>query len=210
MRTTRPSITPHNVDIGADRSSLLLVGTPAGGGHGGTGGPRLVLAAADVSRPARRDIAIGPHPAHVVPSPDGVQAYVSDSHDGTVMVVDLQAGRIVARIPVGDEPHGLRLSPDGMELCVCRLPYGSSCARLHQKRAVSRRISVPGIAQEVFISGRLPVLPHRVSYIGAEARSSRRRCRPCAGSAPGCIKPCDQFNGLRRLAARAEERLLHW
>jgi YVTN family beta-propeller protein len=121
VRTARLAIAPHNVDIGADRKSLLLVGTPPGSAHGAGGGRLLVLDAADITRPPRAEIAIGPHPAHVVPDADGTHAYVTDSHEGVVMVVDLVAGRIVARIPVGAEPHGLRLSPDSAELFVANM-----------------------------------------------------------------------------------------
>lgn len=121
VRTARLAIAPHNVDIGVDRKSLLLVGTPPGSAHGLGGGRLLVLDAADVTRPPQAVIAIGPHPAHVVPGGNGTHAYTTDSHEGVVMVVDLKAGRIVARIPVGAAPHGLRLSPDGTELYVANM-----------------------------------------------------------------------------------------
>lgn len=121
VRTARLAIAPHNVDIGADRKSLLLVGTPPGSAHGLGGGRLLVLDAADITRPPQAVIAIGPHPAHVVPGGNGTHAYTTDSHEGVVMVVDLKAGRIVARIPVGAAPHGLRLSPDGTELYVANM-----------------------------------------------------------------------------------------
>jgi len=139
LRTARLPITPHNVDIGADRRSILLVGTPPGGGHGQTGGRLLVLDALDIGQPVRRDIAIGPHPAHVVPDADGIYAYVTDSHEGAVLVVDLGAGRTVARIPVGAEPHGLRLSPDGTELWVANMRSNDlSIVDLRRRSEVAR------------------------------------------------------------------------
>ena len=137
--SARLPIAPHNVDIGADRASLLLVGAPPGGAHGAAGGRLLVLDATDIARAPLLNVAIGPHPAHVVPDADGIHAYVSDSHDGAVMVVDLRAGRIVARIPAGAEPHGLRLSPDGTELYVANMGGGGvSVVDVRRRRWHSR------------------------------------------------------------------------
>jgi YVTN family beta-propeller protein len=152
VRTVRLPITPHNVDIGADRASLLLVGTPPGDTPGGAGGHLLVLDAADIARAPLLDIAIGPHPAHVVPDADGIHAYVTDSHDGVVMVVDLRAGRIVARIPVGAEPHGLRLSPDGTELYVANMGGSDVSVVDVRRRSETARIQVGRMPAQVAFS----------------------------------------------------------
>jgi YVTN family beta-propeller protein len=45
-------------------------------------------------------------------------AYVSDEEGGTVVVVDLGAGQVVARVPVGKRPRGMKLSRDGKLLYV--------------------------------------------------------------------------------------------
>ncbi len=58
-------------------------------------------------------VPVGTHPAHVVVSPDGRLAYITNGGDDTVSVVDTSAQRVVATIPVGKFPHGLRISPDG-------------------------------------------------------------------------------------------------
>lgn len=121
VRTLRLPIAPHNVDLSSDGRSLLLVGLPPGGTHAAGGGRLLVLDSGDITKPPQAEIAIGPHPAHVVPDADGIHAYVTDSHEGVVIVVDLKAGRVVARIPVGAEPHGLRLAPSEAELYVANM-----------------------------------------------------------------------------------------
>lgn len=46
------------------------------------------------------------------------RAYVSNESDGTVSVVDLHRREVIATIPVGKRPRGLRLSPDGRTLYV--------------------------------------------------------------------------------------------
>jgi YVTN family beta-propeller protein len=45
-------------------------------------------------------------------------AYVSDEEGGNVVVVDPTAGQVVARVPVGKRPRGLKLSRDGKLLFV--------------------------------------------------------------------------------------------
>jgi YVTN family beta-propeller protein len=66
-------------------------------------------------------IELGGEPSHVVPAVSGKRAYVTDSRNDSVVVVDLQAKMVAARIPVGSYPHGLRLSPDGRLLAVANM-----------------------------------------------------------------------------------------
>jgi YVTN family beta-propeller protein len=44
--------------------------------------------------------------------------YVSNERGGDVVALDAQSGEILARIPVGKRPRGLRVSPDGKHLYV--------------------------------------------------------------------------------------------
>src|SRR4051812_40170852 len=48
----------------------------------------------------------------------GPRAYVSNEAAGTVSVIDPEDGAVVATIPVGRRPRGMRLSPDGRTLYV--------------------------------------------------------------------------------------------
>ena len=70
-------------------------------------------------------VAVGKHPAHVVLSPDGRFAYVTNGGDDTVSVVDASTRTTIATIPVGAYPHGIRVSPDGREAYVANLKGGA-------------------------------------------------------------------------------------
>ena len=58
------------------------------------------------------DIPLGMHAAHVVADGENRFAYVTVSGSNAVKVVDLRKKTVVAAIPVGRMPHGLRMSPD--------------------------------------------------------------------------------------------------
>jgi YVTN family beta-propeller protein len=70
-------------------------------------------------------VPVGKHPAHVVLTPDGRFAYVTNGGENTVSVVDTEARRVVATIPVGNYPHGIRISPDGKQAYVANLKGGT-------------------------------------------------------------------------------------
>ncbi|MBV2131620.1 YncE family protein [Pseudomonas sp. MAP12] len=116
-------VLPHNVDLTSDGKTLLIAGMPAGhaqGGHDGhadQGGLLQLLDANQTAGPARL-IAVGGHPAHVVPNLTGKLAFVTDADSHTVAVVDLRTAKVQDRVEVGRYPHGQRLSPDGRTLAV--------------------------------------------------------------------------------------------
>lgn len=70
-------------------------------------------------------VSVGMHPAHVVLTPDGRFAYVTNGGENTVSVVDTEARRVVATIPVGAYPHGIRISPDGKQAYVANQKGGT-------------------------------------------------------------------------------------
>ncbi|HEU0204842.1 MAG TPA: cytochrome D1 domain-containing protein [Burkholderiaceae bacterium] len=70
-------------------------------------------------------VPVGKHPAHVVLTPDGRFAYVTNGGENTVSVVDTTARQVVATIPVGAYPHGIRISPDGKQAYVANLKGGT-------------------------------------------------------------------------------------
>lgn len=122
-RTLALDVLPHNVDLTPDGKTLLIAGMSGGhaqGGHDGhaeQSGLLLLLDADNAAVPARV-VAVGGHPAHVVPDRSGSLAFVTDAASHAVVVVDLAAGQVMGRIEVGRYPHGLRLSPDGLTLAV--------------------------------------------------------------------------------------------
>ena len=123
-------IMAHNMQIAPDGRRLLLVGAAMdmtdGAGHGGTGhgsapttdmdgpGELLILDPLDLQA-APITVAVGHHPAHVVTDREGNRAFVTNSEDDTISVVDLAAAGVVTTLPAGDYPHGLRASPDGSQ-----------------------------------------------------------------------------------------------
>ncbi|NBJ13063.1 YVTN family beta-propeller repeat protein [Microvirga arsenatis] len=124
-------ISPHNVDLTRDGRLLLATGMAAGGSgghaaHGAAGGGQLVLMDVSDGAPASPTVVtVGGHPAHVVPDAQGRFAYLSDAETNSVVVVDLAARKVAARIPVQNYPHGLRLSPDGSLLAVANMKSGT-------------------------------------------------------------------------------------
>jgi YVTN family beta-propeller protein len=114
-------ISPHNIQISDDGSMVLLVGPLADSPehiHGNGAGGRLVILDAETLEERRPAITAGEHPAHVVVDAGNRYAYVTDSGSHSVLVVDLEAGRVAREIPTCGYPHGLRLSPEGRELYV--------------------------------------------------------------------------------------------
>lgn len=129
VTTVGVRITPHNLQISADRQRLLVTGPLAkdgkGHAHGDERGRLLVFDAHDLAAGPIADIEVGRHPAHVVIDEAGRIAFVTNAEDATVSVVDLAKGAVVKAIPTGAYPHGLRLSPDGSELYVANVLDGS-------------------------------------------------------------------------------------
>ena len=70
-------------------------------------------------------VPVGLHPAHVVLTPDGRFAYVTNGGENTVSVADVSAQRVVSTITVGAYPHGVRISPDGKQAYVANLKGGT-------------------------------------------------------------------------------------
>jgi YVTN family beta-propeller protein len=56
--------------------------------------------------------------AHGSPAWAKTEVYVSGEESGEIIVVDVDAGQVVARIPVGKRPRGIKLSRDGKLLYV--------------------------------------------------------------------------------------------
>jgi YVTN family beta-propeller protein len=102
-------------------------------------------------------VPVGRHPAHVVLTPDGRFAYVTNGGENSVSVVDTDKHRVVTTIPVGAYPHGIRISPDGKEAYVANLKDGTVSVIDTEGRREAVRIPVgKGPAQVGFTAdGRL-------------------------------------------------------
>ncbi|VDC19280.1 CopM family metallochaperone [Pseudogemmobacter humi] len=134
VQTVSIPVAPHNVDLTPDGKLLLAVGDPAaeadhgsgGHGHGAEGaaeGQLVILDPQNLSTP-KATVAVGSHPAHVVADRQG-RAFVSLAGGDEIAVVDLARAEVIGRIPTGDYPHGLRLSPDETQLYVANVEDGS-------------------------------------------------------------------------------------
>jgi YVTN family beta-propeller protein len=126
---------PHNVQIAPDGKLAWVTnegeqhtashGANAHGQQGATSG-RGEIWAIDTSRnTVVARIPVGSHPAHVVVTPDGRFAYVTNGGDDTVSVVDISARAVVETVRVGEYPHGIRIAPEGKEAYVANLKGGT-------------------------------------------------------------------------------------
>lgn len=143
-------ISPHNVQISPDGHLLFVVGSVAAmkgdpakmttvGDHEMARGRLLILDATTMSVESAADIEVGHHPAHVIVDAEGKFAYVTNSEDDDVLVVDIARKSVVNEIKTGKSPHGLRLSLDGRELYVANVNDDSiSIIDIAQAREVKR------------------------------------------------------------------------
>ena len=138
LASVRAGKAPHNVQVSPDGKVVWVTnnGEPAQAAasvhkemakaeHGATATAGAVWAIDTTSNAVIAKVPVGMHPAHVVLSPDGRFAYITNGGDDTVSVVDTSAQRVVATIPVGKFPHGLRISPDGKQSYVANLKGGT-------------------------------------------------------------------------------------
>ena len=81
------------------------------------------------------EIGVGEEPRCVAIHPNDRVAYVTNGISGTVSVVDLVQGRVVATIKVGTEPRGCALTADGSLLYVANHTAGHRVHHRHQPSA---------------------------------------------------------------------------
>ena len=138
VATVRVGKMPHNVQVSPDGKLVWVTnnGEPALAGAPvhqtmGKGEHEAMSKAGAVwvidagSDAVIAKVPVGLHPAHVVMTPDGRFAYVTNGGDNTVSVIDASVQRVVATIPVGKFPHGIRFSPDGRQAYVANLKGGT-------------------------------------------------------------------------------------
>jgi hypothetical protein len=115
--------------VGDPRSIERAPGGGAVVGHASSGAISLLA-----GRPlhVRRVLRGFGAPRYTAMRRDRALAYVSDSGHGEIAVVDLAAGRVLRRVPVGDGTRHLTLRPDEAEPWVA---LGSSAAEIAVLRA---------------------------------------------------------------------------
>lgn len=165
LASVRVGKMPHNVQVSPDGQSAWVtnngepVTTSGAAAHAGMAHDAHQAATAagavwiiDTRTDAvAAQVPVGRHPAHVVLTPDGRHAYVTNGGDDTVSVIDAAARTLVATIPVGQYPHGLRARPDGKEIYVANLKAGTvSVIDTSSQKEVAQITAGKGPAQTGF------------------------------------------------------------
>lgn len=120
-------ITPHNLQISRDGRLLLAVGTvvektanPSPTKMTDDGkmprGRLLIFDAGTLAVVSAANIEIGRHPAHVIIDAQGKLAYVTNSEDDNVLVIDVAQKTVVGKIETDKSPNGLCMSPNRREI----------------------------------------------------------------------------------------------
>lgn len=147
VKTIATRITPHNVQVSRNGRLLLAVGPVADGAAKKKmtdegkmeRGRLLIIDAEKLAIESAADIEIGRHPAHVIIDAQGKLAYVSNSEDDNVLVIDVAQKKVVSEIKTGKFPHGLRMSPNGREIFVANVNDNSvSIIDVAQSKEVTR------------------------------------------------------------------------
>lgn len=139
LASVRVGKMPHNVQVSPDGKFAWVTNNgergqtadasahkgKAQGAHAAMAQPGAVWVIDTSTNAVVARVPVGMHPAHVVVSPDGRLAYVTNGGDNTVSVIDTSARSLVATIAVGQFPHGLRIRPDGKEVYIANLEGGT-------------------------------------------------------------------------------------
>jgi YVTN family beta-propeller protein len=135
---------PHNVQVGADGRLLLVTGMPGGHEHAGhtMPGTLLIIPTDSFSEQSIRSISLGQHLAHVVTDASEKTAYVTDSGNNTLTIVDIDSGVVIDTIKIGAFPHGARINPVRDELYTANVKDGTVSVVDLQARKEVRRIPV--------------------------------------------------------------------
>ncbi|WP_300658342.1 cytochrome D1 domain-containing protein [Hydrogenophaga sp.] len=201
LASVRVGKMPHNVQVSPDGKFAWVTnnGEPgpttdasvhkgmAQGAHEAMAQPGAVWVIDTSTNAVVAQVPVGMHPAHVVVSPDGRFAYVTNGGDNTVSVIDTSSRSLVATISVGQFPHGLRTSPDGKEVYVANLKGGSvSVIDTTSQKEVAKVPAGKGPAQTGFTpDGRFAFVSlsqeNAVAMIDPATRKVVRKIRVGAG-----------------------------
>jgi YVTN family beta-propeller protein len=99
-------------------------------------------------------ILAGSQPTGVVISPDGTRAYVTDSVDNTVSVIDTATNTVIATFPVGLAPQLLGICSNGNALLAAGLTFKANTSGALNCTLASGPTGSPG---PVFTGGTLQI-----------------------------------------------------
>jgi YVTN family beta-propeller protein len=129
VSTIGTEIAPHNLQASFDGRLVLVVGPKAekdgSHGHESERGALLIFASDRFADGPVATIEVGRHPAHVITDGETRLAFVTNSEDDSVAVIDIARRTSIGSIGTGRFPHGLRLSPNGGEIYVANVKDGS-------------------------------------------------------------------------------------
>jgi YVTN family beta-propeller protein len=129
VSTIATEISPHNLQASFDGGLILVVGPKAeknaGHSHKSEHGTLLIFASDHFVDGPIASIEVGRHPAHVVVDAKTRLAFVTNSEDDNVTVIDIARRTSTGSVATGRFPHGLRLSPSGGEIYVANVKDGS-------------------------------------------------------------------------------------
>lgn len=148
---------PHNVQISPDGKLAWVTNNGeqampgmGKGGHAAMSSGGEVWAIDTASHAVVAKIPVGKHPAHVVLTPDGRFAYVTNGGENTVSVVDTEARRVAATIPVGKGPAQTGFAPDG-RLAFVSLSQENKVALIDPAaRKVLKKVAVGTVPIQVY------------------------------------------------------------
>jgi YVTN family beta-propeller protein len=109
------------------------------------------------------------YPCGLALSRDGKTAFVCLSRNNTLDVVDLEAGKVARRIPVGVAPYDVLLLPDGKTACVSN--WGGRRAKPGERTAPSAGTQVVVDARGVAASGTVSFVDLASGRETAQART---------------------------------------
>ncbi|MEA5009041.1 YncE family protein [Clostridium tyrobutyricum] len=58
-------------------------------------------------------VMVGEHPAHIVFTPNGKYAVVTNNKDNNLSIIDMNTYKVIKQVSTGNGPHGFRISKDG-------------------------------------------------------------------------------------------------
>ncbi|MCT8137738.1 beta-propeller fold lactonase family protein [Anaerobacillus sp. CMMVII] len=144
----------HNVEINVETELVWVTINPPhddkdghGHGHGHDDNLEKVVAYDLNTLQKVEEYEVGNHPAHVSTTQDGNIVVVSNSGDNTVTIINRESAEL-ATVPVGEYPHGLRISVDQKFVFIANMKSADmSIVDLETKEEVNRVVVGNGAVQ---------------------------------------------------------------